>query len=111
MPAGPYLWFKAVSKYFDTKNYGALKEQFGSIAQQMGMVETHLDNIITALGDIEEHLNKGLKAEEKVMDATTEDKRMKMVKRVIEQADKLILSCDHYYGIVKRQDISKKMLN
>jgi predicted DNA-binding protein YlxM (UPF0122 family) len=70
IPAGPYLWYKAVSAHFDAKNYKVLKDQFGNIALQMGYVEQHLGDITCALGEIEQHLKQSLKAEENVIGET-----------------------------------------
>ena len=103
IPAGPILWCKAISHHLDVKNYGKLTEQFENITLQMGMVETHLEQITTALGEIEQHLKCALSAEERVMLDVSDERRAKMVKRVIESADKLIGSCDYYFTLIKNE--------
>jgi len=105
MPAGPYYWFKAISAHFDKKNYKVLNEQFAKIALQMGRVETHLGEITSALGDIENHLKYSLKAGTNVIDAKDKKKRKKIVKRVIEHSTNLIASCDKYEDITKKKCI------
>ena len=71
----------------------------------MGMIENHLDQITSALGDIEVHLKKATNAEERVM-STEGKKREKMIGRVIDEAEELIKTCDAYFSIVQKKALA-----
>jgi hypothetical protein len=70
--------------------------------QQMNCWEKHLDSIIKCLLDIEQHLDKGQKAKEKVKKYEEETKRKKMAKRLIEKAKELIEACNVYLTLTNR---------
>ena len=101
IPVGPYLWYKGITSHIDAKNYESLMNQFSGIAIQMGQIDGHLSEITKALGEIEAHLAKATKAEEKVM-SFEGGKREKMIGRIKERAQDLIIACDNYFALVKK---------
>ena len=66
----------------------------------MSLISEHLLKISLSLLQIEEHLSLSQAAEEKVISSQSPAKKAKLMKKVTDKAENLIMACDYYFKVV-----------